>query len=285
MSNKGANWGSYVAAVLSITLVLTVSGALFFILLNAKNLADSVRESLGCSVVIKDGAKDVEVARLRKILESKPYVLSSEYISKERAAEEFKKELGEDFEKVLGYNPLRPSIEIRLYHDYADKDSVNVIEKDIMKEEVVDEFVYQKSLVELISNNIKHISLIMLLTIGVLLLISFVLIRNTIQQYIFAKRFLIKTMQLVGAKAGFVCRPFVGEGLLMGLYSALLGNVILFSVIYLLQMQVGDVFNVMDIKTLVYVAVAVIAGGILISCASAWFSVSSYLNRREEDLY
>ncbi len=285
MARRRGNWGSYVAALLSITLVLTVAGSLLFILINARSLADKVRENLGFSVILKDASSDVEINRLKKIIDAKPYVYSSEYISKDQAAEDFKRDLGEDFVSVLEYNPLKPSIEIKLSPAYADNDSLAWIEASLQKEEIVYEVSYQKTLIQLVSDNVKKISLFMLSTIAVLLIISFVLIRNTIHQYIFAQRFTIKTMQLVGAKAMFICRPYLSEGVVMGLLAALLANIVLLGTVYLMQGQTGDLFDAMRLETLIFVVVGIVAMGIIICMATSWFSVERYLHRREERLY
>lgn len=285
MAKKGRSWGSYVAALLSITLVLTMSGALVFVLLNAKSVADRVRENLGCSIILKDKSSSADVLRLKKVLDARPYVYSTEYISKERAAEEFKKDLGEDFESILGYNPLRPSIEMKLQPEYANVDSIEMLIPVLLREEIIQEVSYQKTLVQLVSENVRRISLFMLTAIAIFLLISFVLIRNTIHQYVHAKRFLIKTMQLVGAKASFIARPFVGDGLLLGLFSSLLAILLLYVGVYLLQEQVADVLMIMEVGTLVAVAAVVVTIGLLVSWISSWISVMVYLRRGEDELY
>lgn len=285
MAKKGRSWGSYVAALLSITLVLTMSGALVFVLLNAKSVADRVRENLGCSIILKDKSSSADVSRLKKVLDARPYVYSTEYISKERAAEEFKKDLGEDFESILGYNPLRPSIELKLQPEYANVDSIEMLIPVLLREEIIQEVSYQKTLVQLVSENVRRISLFMLTAIAIFLLISFVLIRNTIHQYVHAKRFLIKTMQLVGAKASFIARPFVGDGLLLGLFSSLLAILLLYVGVYLLQEQVADVLMIMEVGTLVAVAAVVVTIGLLVSWISSWISVIVYLRRGEDELY
>ncbi|MBP3419523.1 MAG: permease-like cell division protein FtsX [Marinifilaceae bacterium] len=285
MAKKGRSWGSYVAALLSITLVLTMSGALVFVLLNAKSVADRVRENLGCSIILKDKSSSADVSRLKKVLDARPYVYSTEYISKERAAEEFKKDLGEDFELILGYNPLRPSIELKLQPEYANVDSIEMLIPVLLREEIIQEVSYQKTLVQLVSENVRRISLFMLTAIAIFLLISFVLIRNTIHQYVHAKRFLIKTMQLVGAKASFIARPFVGDGLLLGLFSSLLAILLLYVGVYLLQEQVADVLMIMEVGTLVAVAAVVVTIGLLVSWISSWISVIVYLRRGEDELY
>ncbi|MBE6333699.1 MAG: FtsX-like permease family protein [Bacteroidales bacterium] len=285
MSKKSRNWGSYVAALLSITLVLAMSGALVFVLLNAKSVADSVRENLGCSIIIKEQSSSADISRLKKILDARPYVFSTEYISKERAAEEFKRDLGEDFESVLGYNPLRPSIEMKLKPEYANVDSIEMLIPILLQETIIQEVSYQKTLVQLVSENVKRISIFMLSAIAVFLLISFVLIRNTLHQYVYAKRFIIKTMQMVGAKASFIARPFVGEGILLGLFSALLAILLLYIGIYFLQEQMADIFSIMELSTMIIVAVVVIVVGFVVSWISSWISVLGYLSKREDELY
>ncbi|MBR2980805.1 MAG: permease-like cell division protein FtsX [Odoribacter sp.] len=285
MSKKSRNWGSYVAALLSITLVLAMSGALVFVLLNAKSVTDSVRENLGCSIIIKEQSSSADISRLKKILDARPYVFSTEYISKERAAEEFKRDLGEDFESVLGYNPLRPSIEMKLKPEYANVDSIEMLIPILLQETIIQEVSYQKTLVQLVSENVKRISIFMLSAIAVFLLISFVLIRNTLHQYVYAKRFIIKTMQMVGAKASFIARPFVGEGILLGLFSALLAILLLYIGIYFLQEQMADIFSIMELSTMIIVAAVVIVVGFVVSWISSWISVLGYLSKREDELY
>lgn len=285
MSKKRRSWGSYIAALLSITLVLAMTGALVFVLLNAKSVADRVRENLGCSIIIKERSSSADISRLKKILDARPYVFSTEYISKERAAEEFKRDLGEDFEAVLGYNPLRPSIEMKLQPEYANVDSIEMLIPVLLQEQIIQEVSYQKTLVQLVSENVKKITLFMLSAIAVFLLISFVLIRNTLHQYVHAKRFLIKTMQLVGAKASFIAKPFVGEGILLGLFSALLAILLLYTTIYFLQGQMAELFDIMELQTMIFVAVVVMVVGFVVSCVSSWISVLGYLAKSEDELY
>mgnify|MGYP000028972360 FL=1 len=201
--------GSYFVSTLSISLVLVVVGILVFILLNAKLVSDHVKQNIGFSIIVKDNVNEAEIKKMQKILDTKPFVSSSVFISKVEAAREFKEELGEDFEGVLGYNPLLPSVEIKLNPVYANNDSLTVIEKSLLKNELVQEVSYQKSLVHMINENVRRISLILLIAGAALMLISFTLIRNTIHLSVYSQRFLIKTMQLVGAKPFFVCKPFI----------------------------------------------------------------------------
>ena len=151
--------GSYFVSTLSISLVLVVVGILVFILLNAKLVSDHVKQNIGFSIIVKDNVNEAEIKKMQKILDTKPFVSSSVFISKVEAAREFKEELGEDFEGVLGYNPLLPSVEIKLNPVYANNDSLTVIEKSLLKNELVQEVSYQKSLVHMINENVRRISL------------------------------------------------------------------------------------------------------------------------------
>ena len=168
--------GSYFVSTLSISLVLVVVGILVFILLNAKLVSDHVKQNIGFSIIVKDNVNEAEIKKMQKILDTKPFVSSSVFISKVEAAREFKEELGEDFEGVLGYNPLLPSVEIKLNPVYANNDSLTVIEKSLLKNELVQEVSYQKSLVHMINENVRRISLILLIAGAALMLISFSLL-------------------------------------------------------------------------------------------------------------
>ena len=168
--------GSYFVSTLSISLVLVVVGILVFILLNAKLVSDHVKQNIGFSIIVKDNVNEAEIKKMQKILDTKPFVSSSVFISKVEAAREFKEELGEDFEGVLGYNPLLPSVEIKLTPVYANNDSLTVIETSLLKNELVQEVSYQKSLVHMINENVRRISLILLIAGAALMLISFSLL-------------------------------------------------------------------------------------------------------------
>ena len=262
--------GSYFVSTLSISLVLVVVGILVFILLNAKLVSDHVKQNIGFSIIVKDNVNEAEIKKMQKILDTKPFVSSSVFISKVEAAREFKEELGEDFEGVLGYNPLLPSVEIKLNPVYANNDSLTVIEKSLLKNELVQEVSYQKSLVHMINENVRRISLILLIAGAALMLISFTLIRNTIHLSVYSQRFLIKTMQLVGAK------PFFGS---------MIANLILLAAIFFLQKEVGSVVNLMNKELIIIMVAFVMVCGILLSLVSSWMSVARYLNKDMNDLY
>ena len=269
--------GSYFVSTLSISLVLVVVGILVFILLNAKLVSDHVKQNIGFSIIVKDNVNEAEIKKMQKILDTKPFVSSSVFISKE--------ELGEDFEGVLGYNPLLPSVEIKLNPVYANNDSLTVIEKSLLKNELVQEVSYQKSLVHMINENVRRISLILLIAGAALMLISFTLIRNTIHLSVYSQRFLIKTMQIVGAKPFFICKPFIQNSVWFGFFGSMIADLILLAAIFFLQKEVGSVVNLMNKELIIIMVAFVMVCGILLSLVSSWMSVARYLNKDMNDLY
>lgn len=277
--------GSYFVSTLSISLVLVVIGILVFILLNARLISDQVKQNIGFSIIVKDNVNEAEIKKMQKILDTKPFVASSYFISKADAAKAFKEELGEDFEEVLGYNPLLPSVEIKLNPLYANNDSLQVIEKSLLTNDVIQEVSYQKSLVHMINENVRRISFILLIAGVALLLISFTLIRNTIHLSVYSQRFLIKTMQLVGAKPFFICKPFIQNGAWFGFFGSMLANMILLVAIFFLQREVGGVVNLMNKDLLIIMVVIITLAGIVLSLVSAWLSVARYLNKDMNELY
>lgn len=277
--------GSYFVSTLSISLVLVVVGILVFILLNARQVSDHVKQNIGFSIIVKNNVNEAEIKKMQKILDTKPFVSSSVFISKEDAAREFKEELGEDFEEVLGYNPLLPSVEIKLNPLYANNDSLAIIEKRLLQNELVQEVSYQKSLVHMINENVRRISIILLIAGGALMLISFTLIRNTIHLAVYSQRFLIKTMQLVGAKSSFICKPFIQNGVWFGFFGSMFANLILLAAIYFLQKEAGGVVDLMDKRVIIAMVVFVMVCGILLSLLSSWMSVAKYLKKDMNDLY
>ena len=287
MSGTGSKRGkgSYFVSTISISLVLIVVGMLVFILLNARLISDHVRRNIGFAVIAKDNTNEAEIKRVQKILDTRPFVYSSTYITKEQAAKSFKKEMGEDFEAILGGNPLLPSIEIRLNPEYANNDSLAVIEKGLARFDIIHEVYYQKSMIESINENIHRITLLFLIVGAVLVLISFTLIRNTIHLAVYSQRLLIKTMQLVGATPFFICKPFVYGSMWRGFFGALIANLILLGAIFVVQEKVSKVINIMHMDVIVVMVGFVMLSGVLLSFFSAWFSVRRYLNKDLNEIY
>ena len=282
-SRKGKS--AYFVPTISISLVLIVVGMLVFILLNARAISDHVKRNIGFAVIVKDNTNEVEIKRVQKILDTQPYVYTSNYVTKEQAAKSFKKEMGEDFERILGANPLLPSIEIKLNPAYANNDSLAMIEKGLARFDIIHEVYYQKSMIESINENIRRITILFLIVGAVLVLISFTLIRNMIHLAVYSQRLLIKTMQLVGATPFFICKPFVYGSMWRGFFGALIANLVLLGAIFFVQENVGNVINIMRQDVILFMVAFVILSGVVLSFFSAWFSVRRYLRRDLNDLY
>lgn len=276
---------SYFSTVISLSLVLFMLGTLGLIVLHAKKLSDYVKENIGFSVILKENVKEVDIVQLQKTLDAANYVKSTEYITKEKAAESLKNDLGEDFITFLGYNPLLASIEVRLKADFANNDSIAWIERDLLSNTKVKEVIYQKSLISMVNENIKKISLVMLGFSALLLLISIALINNTIRLSIYSKRFLIKSMQLVGATKGFIRRPFVIKGFMQGIYAGIISVALLVGLLYLAQREIPELLFLQDEQLIAILFGFVILLGILISWFSTFLAVRKYLRLKTEDLY
>jgi cell division transport system permease protein len=187
------------------------------VIVHARKLSDYVKENIELSVFMKEDANEVDIIRFQKSLDASGFVKSTEYITKDAAAEKLKQDLGEDFINFLGYNPLQPSIDIRLKAIYANSQNLIWIERDIKKSPVVAEVYYQKSLVNLVNENLRSIALTILVFSGLLAVIAIALINNTIRLALYSKRFLIHSMQLVGATKSFIRKPFIVKGIMHGL--------------------------------------------------------------------
>ncbi len=276
---------SYVTTIISITLVLFLLGFLGMIILHAKKLSDYVKENIGFSIMIKEGVKEPAVLELKKRLDVAAYVKSSEFITRERAADKLQDELGEDFIGFLGYNPLLPSIELRIKAPYANSDSLARIERRLLAIPEVKEVFYQRSLVDIINKNLEKISLILLAFTGVLLFIAMVLINNTIRLMVYSKRFIIRSMQLVGATEGFIRKPIVARSVLHGCISAIFAIALLVLVTYFAIDQMPELMELEDPLILVILVAGIFLLGAILSWTSTWFAVRKYLRISTDLLY
>ncbi len=283
---KGRIRGAMITTVLSMTLVLFLLGIVGYLMLNAQMLSEHVRESINLNVKLKDEARNPDIIKFKKNLESLSFVRYAEFISKDDAAEKLKEDLGEDFIEILDYNPLWGSIDLYLESAYTNPDSVQMIEKRIMDyTHIVDEVTYQKDLLYAVNKNIKNISLVFLGFAVLLLLISFALINNTIRLMVYSKRFSIRTMQLVGASKSFIRRPFITTGVVEGIIAAILACLILIGLINLMHQEFSDIISLSDVRIVVPLFGIVLGLGIIISYLSTFFSVNKYLRINPENLY
>lgn len=276
---------SYLTTIISISLVLFIVGIMFLLMLNARKLSRHVKENIGFTLILKDNIKEVEMIRLQKNLDASKYVKTTQYITKEQAAENWKQELGEDFIDFLGYNPLLPSIEVKLFAEYANPDSLKGIETELLKYKQIKEVAYERNLVEILNKNIRKISLVLFAFSGMLLLISLSLINNTMRMSVYARRFIIKTMQLVGATKSFVRTPFITKSLLHTLYSVLITYLMLSGVIYLINKELPEISLLNDIDTIAILYAGIFILGMLIVWISTWFAVNRYLRLKSNELY
>ncbi|MFB2117610.1 cell division protein FtsX [Parapedobacter sp. 2B3] len=275
----------YISTVISIALVLLMTGTLGLLLVHAKNLSNYVKENIVLNIIMNEGVSEGNVLAYQKELESDNYVLRSEYISKELAAENLSKELGEDFVEFLGHNPLLSSIDIYLKAEYANTDSIQTFIKKVAAKEMVKEVVYQESLIDMVNKNIRTIGIVILAFTALLLVIAVALINNTIRLAIYSQRFLIKSMQMVGATKGFIRRPFLGYGILHGLLGALIAILLLLLTLHLGQREIPELVFLRNWFEFIVIFVIVAALGILISGLSTYFAVSKYLRLKSNELY
>lgn len=278
---------SYLTSIISITLVLFTLGFLGLIVINATILSNYIKENIGFEIIMKQEAHEADIVYLQKILDAKKYVKSTEYITKEEAIQRLSEVLGEDFTGFLGEedNPLLPSIDVRFNAKWANSDSLRSIEEFILNHEGVKEVYYQKSLVHLINKNLRRISFFLLSISILLLIITIALINNTIRLSVYSKRFIIRSMQLVGATRGFIRRPFMYRSVLQGLISAILALAFLSGVIMVTWKNLPELQTITDPAMLFFLYVFVIILGILVSGISTFIVVNKYLRLKPDKLY
>lgn len=278
--------GAYFTSVVSISLVLLLLGIVGLLMLNAKQMSDYVKENLCFSLIINDDVSEPDIKQFQKSLDTHEFIKSTEYITKDDAAKQLQEELGENFIETLGYNPLSPTINVYLNSDYASPDSIAKLEGFFLsKSNIVNEVSYQQNLVNLIHDNIKKVGIILLALSALFFLISFALLNNTIRLQIYSKRFIINTMKLVGAKKGFIRRPFIASGALQGLVSSIIAIALLYGIIYFANSQLENIMGSIDpwIIALLFVAVAVI--GVLLCVFATLLSINKYLRLKTINLY
>jgi cell division transport system permease protein len=276
---------SSVTVVISLALVLFMLGLLGLVVINAKKLSNHIKENVGFQVVLKDTTTQAELDILKQEISSSAFTKQVDYISKDEAAKKLQKDLGEDFITFLGYNPLLSSLDVKLNSDYANIDSLSRFEKQIMQKHFVKEVIYHKDMIKQVNDNAKVISLYILIFSGLLLVVAIALINNTIRLSIYAKRFLIRTMYLVGATQGFIRMPFILKGVRQGVIAGLLAGFLLAGFLVLSTNYIPDLLQLQDPNLLAALFAGIVALGVLISGLSAALSVSRYLRLKTDDLY
>ncbi|MDP2423089.1 MAG: permease-like cell division protein FtsX [Bacteroidales bacterium] len=276
---------SYATTIVSISLVLFMLGLLGLVMLHGHKLSVFIRENIALSVIIKEAASENDIAAFRKSLVATDYVKGVEYITREQAAKELQDALGEEFISFIGYNPLLPSFEVKLQAPWSNVDSMHVIEKKLLANHNVQEVIYQKSLVHLVNENIRKISLVLLAFNFLLMIVAIALINNTIRLSIYSKRFLIRSMQLVGATEGFIRRPFLFRGILNGFYGAVFALALLAGTLYFARLEIPELVALQDFWMFALLTAAVMVFGLLIALISTYFSVRKFLRASLDNLY
>ena len=274
--------GSYTSITISISLVIFMLGLIALLLINAKKLSDYAKENLGVSIILINDKKEMDIIRLQKELDLSDYVLETKFITKEQAAKDLKENLGEDFVGFLGFNPLFATIDVKLQADYANTDSITVIESHLKQNPLVKEIRYQKSLVDKVNDNVKKISLVLFISSLLIFSIAFALINNTIRLSFYSKRFLINTMQLVGATPSFIRKPFMIKSVYFGALSSLFAILFMIIVVYFMQNTLEGIILIKD-KWIIFGIMLIL--GIFISGLSTWFAVNRFLNMKTNELY
>ena len=279
--------GSYFMSLMSIALVLFLLGVFALLMMHAQKLSNHLKENIGFEVVMNSNVKEDNILKLQKELDAMPAVKSTTYITKDEAIRRLSEDLGEDFLQWLGNedNPLLPSIDVRFKADYANSDSLNLIQAQLLKNKDIKEIYYHKSLVNLINQNMNRIGLGLMIASLVLLIIAITLIRNTIRLSIYSKRFLVRSMQLVGATPAYIRRPFIRSGIVQGFFGALIADAFLALLLYGLYQRLPELTLIQDYTIIICIFGGIIVLGILLGGLSTRSALRKYLNADVDKLY
>lgn len=276
---------SYFSVILSIFLVLFLLGILGLFIINSKKLSDDFKEEIAMTVFFKTEAKDTTFTAFEEQLKQSDFARTFVYVTKEQAAKEHTDVIGEDFITFLGANPLQDSFDIHLKADYVVNDSIAKIEKELRKNEMVEDIVYDKQLVNLVNDNIQKITLWILIASGFLALVAVLLINSSMRLSIHSNRFIIKTMQMVGATKSFIRSPFIWRSIRLGVIGAVLAILALLGVLYYVDTNYPGLEILQDKPMIGAVLLAVLLVGILITWISTFIATQRFLNLRTDDLY
>lgn len=276
---------SYFSVVISISLVLFLLGLLGLLVLNTKKVADHFKEKIALTVYLKDTAKQVEIDQLQQSLALAEYTKSATFVSKEQAAEEHSATIGENFMEFLGYNPLQNSIDVYLLADFVSPTKLEEIQNEIITKDFVDEVIYDKPLIVLLNDNIKKISLWVLVISAIFLFIAVLLINSSIRLSVYAKRFTIKTMQMVGATKSFIRRPFIWKSIKLGVLGSFVAILGMSLVLFYLDKYFPQMRFLQDKLLISSLFLFIFLMGVFISWLSTYFATQRFLNLRTDELY
>ena len=276
---------AYLSSVISISLVLLLVGVAAMLLVNAKGVSDYFKENMQVSVMMKQSVSDEDALAFKEKLDGEVFIKNTAYISKEQGMREMASMLGEDFLDVFETSPIPASVDVTLTAEYVSTDSLAVVKEKIMKSDLVDEVVYQSSLVDTLNANLSRISLVLGVFIALLLFISFVLINNTVRLNVYARRFTIHTMKLVGATRSFIRAPFLVQSAFQGLFSAFIAIIVLICLMYVMRSEFEQLFEIFRMDLLLAVIGIVVAAGLAICLISTWFVANKLVSLKKDELY
>ena len=276
---------SSASVVISLSLVLFVIGLLGLVLINAQRLSNYVKENIGFTIMLKEGVNEMEIINFQKILDAADFAKSSTFVSKEQATKDLQNDLGEDFVSFLGYSPLLSSVDVKLNASYANTDSLAVIKAELNDYPVVHTIFYQENLIDKLNSNVNRLSFFLLCFCLLLFVIAFALINNTIRLSVYSKRFLIRTMRLVGATNSFIQKPFLVKGIYQGIYSSIFAIFMLIGSIQLIQSETASMLNITDLKIIGFIFILIFIFGFFLSWISTFFAVRKFIKQNESELY
>jgi cell division transport system permease protein len=276
---------SSASVVISLSLVLFVIGLLGLVLINAQRLSNYVKENIGFTIMLKEGVNEMEIMNFQKILDAADFAKSSTFVSKEQATKDLQNDLGEDFVSFLGYSPLLASVDVKLNASYANTDSLAVIKAELNDYPVVHTIFYQENLIDKLNSNVNRLSFFLLSFCLLLFVIAFALINNTIRLSVYSKRFLIRTMRLVGATNNFIQKPFLVKGIYQGIYSSIFAIFMLIGSIQLIQSETASMLNITDLKIIGFIFILIFIFGFFLSWISTFFAVRKFIKQNESELY
>jgi len=283
-SLKRRIFSSSASVVISLSLVLFVIGLLGLVLINAQRLSNYVKENIGFTIMLSEGVKELEIINFQKTLDAADFAKNSTFVSKEQATKDLQNDLGEDFVSFLGYSPLLASIDVKLNARYANTDSLAVIKAELNNYPVVHNIFYQENLIDKLNSNVNRLSFFLLSICLLLFVIAFALINNTIRLSVYSKRFLIRTMRLVGATNSFIQKPFLIKGMYQGIYSSIFAIFMLIGSIQLIQSETASMLNITDLKIIGFIFILIFIFGFLISWISTFFAVRKFIKQNESEL-
>lgn len=277
--------GAWLSTVISISLVLLLVGMVGLLLINAGSVSDYLKENMQISVLFRQEVGEDEAMEYLSDLDAKPFIKNSVFVSREQGSKEMSELLGEDFLSVFEAAPIPVSVEVTLKADYVSSDSLEVVKNEILKSPLVDEVVYQQSLVDKLNTNLKKVSLVLGVLIALLLFISFVLINNTVRLNVYSRRFTIHTMKLVGATKSFIRAPFLAQAVFQGLFSALIATSMLVGILFYVRSEFSQLFEVFRLDLLLTVIGVVVLSGVVICTVSTYFVVGHLVSLSKDELY